>query len=149
MNWSLPFTSRSHRDLAKEETWHEIVVKSGIIVDTVMDMSGGQLDLEPNKKLVTVKIFLAFFLPVTNQRGHVQVALNASLESKRPKTVIYTSGLGVIGDRPGEVVDENTRVLRSSPRAEFEDWLLAQQGYSLPRLLPASLMRREAFSVPS
>jgi hypothetical protein len=92
--------------LSKVETWQEAVQKSGIIVDTVYDAEAG---VAVNRKLV-------------------EVAIEASKATNRPKTVIYTSGLGVFGDRPGVLIDENTPILTPSWRSEFDEWLIKQEG---------------------
>ena len=90
----------------KVATWQEAVQKSGIIVDTVYDPEAGAA---VNRKLV-------------------EVAIEASKATNRPKTVIYTSGLGVFGDRPGVLIDENTPILTPSWRSEFDEWLIKQEG---------------------
>jgi nucleoside-diphosphate-sugar epimerase len=108
-------------DLKNEETWKEYVVKSGIVVDTVLDSSGGAPDLAPNKRLVAV-------------------AQEASRASLRRKTVIYTSGLGVFGDRPGQLVDENTPLPPGSNwRSDFDDWFIQQEEINPVVIRPAAV----------
>jgi len=107
--------------LKKEETWGEFVVKSNVIVDTVLDASGGAPDLEPNKRLVAV-------------------AQEASKAANRAKTVIYTSGLGVYGDRPGQLIDENTSLPPGSNwRSDFDDWFLKQEVINPVVIRPAAV----------
>jgi len=102
-------------DLSKVESWKEVVQKSGIIVDTVNDPAG-----------------------VTLNRQLVEVAIEASRAVNRPKTVIYTSGLGVFGDRPGELIDENSP-LTPSWRSDYDEWLLKQEGIRPVVIRPAAV----------
>lgn len=108
-------------DLTKEDTWKAAVARSGIIVDTVLDLSSGQPDLSANKKLVSV-------------------AQEVSLATHRPKTVIYTSGLGVYGDRPGEIIDENTTLPAGSHwRSDFDEWVIQQEHLRPVVIRPAAV----------
>jgi len=108
-------------DLAKVETWKEVVEKSGIIVDTVLDVSSGHPDMEPNKRLLAV-------------------AKEYSIAVKRPKTLIYTSGLGVFGDRPNVIIDENTPTPAGlNWRSDYDEWLLKQEGINPVIIRPAAV----------
>ena len=96
-------------DLNQEDTWKEYVAESGIVVDMVLN-SYAVPDFEPNKRLVAI-------------------AQEVSKATNRPKTVIYTSGIGVFGDRPNEVVDENTQVAAgTSPRSDYDEWFIKKRG---------------------
>jgi len=108
-------------DLTKVETWKDAVEKSGIIVDTVLDTSAGHPDVETNKRVV-------------------EVASEFSVATKRPKTLIATSGLGVFGDRTNEVVDENTPLPSGSNwRSDYDEWLLKHEEINPVVIRPAAV----------
>jgi nucleoside-diphosphate-sugar epimerase len=79
-------------DLSKPETYAKHVKEAAVIVDNVMDHNGqpGQC----NSQLLELAV----------------LSSTAEHAWRQKKTFIYTSGILVYGDHPGEVVDETTPI---------------------------------------